>query len=239
MLRASAKYQAGDPVFIDILRSAWSVELLCIEAHKALQGGPSLPDVRAELDAALARLEDDGPWVRGLTDAKVETWGQAWDQTYGPNCLRTHNVLRLCEYYDGVRDRFRRPIAEYERFDVEFRRDIEATAVRHWIEGNLSNHFFPIWQYRMNFEIERALARCLRVHLALNGRARDATLDDLGLPPEACTDPFDGSPLRIKRTPAGITVYSVGVNRKDDGGADLYDPNSPTEFSDDVGLGPN
>ena len=33
-------------------------------------------------------------------------------------------------------------------------------------------------------------------------------------------DPFDGQPLRYKKLPArGYTVYSVGADRKDDGGA--------------------
>jgi hypothetical protein len=32
------------------------------------------------------------------------------------------------------------------------------------------------------------------------------------------TDPFDGKPLRYLRRPTGYVVYSVGVNRQDDGG---------------------
>jgi hypothetical protein len=32
------------------------------------------------------------------------------------------------------------------------------------------------------------------------------------------TDPFDGQPLRLKRSEDGLVIYSVGVDRKDDGG---------------------
>ncbi len=35
------------------------------------------------------------------------------------------------------------------------------------------------------------------------------------------TDPFDGQPLRFKLVPKGYLVYSIGQNRKDDGGSAL------------------
>ena len=46
-------------------------------------------------------------------------------------------------------------------------------------------------------------------------------LDDLvkeGLLKEVYTDPYDGKPLRFKRTPTGIVIYSVGYNKVDNGG---------------------
>jgi hypothetical protein len=33
------------------------------------------------------------------------------------------------------------------------------------------------------------------------------------------TDPFDGQPLRLKQLPEGLVIYSVGVDRTDDGGS--------------------
>jgi len=32
------------------------------------------------------------------------------------------------------------------------------------------------------------------------------------------TDPFDGQPLRYKRLDDGVVIYSIGADRKDDGG---------------------
>jgi hypothetical protein len=37
--------------------------------------------------------------------------------------------------------------------------------------------------------------------------------------PRIPADPFDGQPLRLRRTPDGVAIYSVGPDRKDDGGA--------------------
>ena len=36
--------------------------------------------------------------------------------------------------------------------------------------------------------------------------------------PEVPADPYDGRPLRLKRTDGGLVLYSLGRDRKDDGG---------------------
>ncbi len=81
----------------------------------------------------------------------------------------------------------------------------------------------------------RAIARSLRVLNALQARgpAGDGQvppLEDLGLPAEATTDPFNGEPLHVKKSPRGWTVYSVGGNGVDDGGA--------FDKAADIGVGP-
>jgi hypothetical protein len=82
----------------------------------------------------------------------------------------------------------------------------------------------------------QAQMRCLRVLNALarrdrSGENREPKLTDLGLPPEAITDPFNGKPLHLKKLPDGWLIYSVGKNLKDDGG-------TLTDEREDVGLGP-
>jgi hypothetical protein len=83
----------------------------------------------------------------------------------------------------------------------------------------------------------KAQIRSLRVLNALQSYAAagsDAApkLTDLGLPVETTTDPFNGEPLHVKKTPQGWLVYSVGENLRDDGGK-LDDPHQG-----DVGVGP-
>ncbi len=83
----------------------------------------------------------------------------------------------------------------------------------------------------------QAEIRCLRVLNALQMRVPSGSnkvpkLGELGLPTETTIDPFTGEPLKVKRTPRGWLVYSVGRNFKDDGGK-LDDPTTG-----DVGVGP-
>ncbi len=83
----------------------------------------------------------------------------------------------------------------------------------------------------------RADIRALRVLNALQthvpaGVGGTPRLSELGLPAQATTDPFNGEPLHVKRTPQGWLVYSVGENLRDDGGK-LDDPHEG-----DVGVGP-
>ena len=78
-----------------------------------------------------------------------------------------------------------------------------------------------------------ARVRCLRI---LNAMAKrndfNAPFDSLGLPKETLVDPFDGKPLRTKKTPTGAIVYSVGPDLKDDGGVP-----ETTSANGDVGFG--
>jgi hypothetical protein len=91
--------------------------------------------------------------------------------------------------------------------------------------------------FRIAMENNRATIRALRVLNALQAKAgpdakEPPKLSDLGLPPEATVDPFNGQPLRVKRVPQGWLVYSVGPNGIDDGGGLGFDSKS------DVGVGP-
>jgi hypothetical protein len=76
-----------------------------------------------------------------------------------------------------------------------------------------------------NFRRHHAMLRCTLVALAaeryrLRHRAWPQTAAEL-VPeflPELPLDPFDGQPLRYKRLPDGIVIYSVGADGIDDGG---------------------
>lgn len=68
-----------------------------------------------------------------------------------------------------------------------------------------------------------AIARCaiaIERHRLANQGELPARLEDL-VPrflPETPLDPFDGQALRYRRLEAGYRIYSIGINRKDDGG---------------------
>jgi hypothetical protein len=57
-----------------------------------------------------------------------------------------------------------------------------------------------------------------------------ATLADLPAEfrPAPTTDPFDGQPLRYRRLPDGVVIYSIGADGKDDGGVTVRKPGLAT-----------
>jgi hypothetical protein len=67
-----------------------------------------------------------------------------------------------------------------------------------------------------------AMFRCIRILDAIQERhigPKDAVdLTRLGLPPQEIVDPFDGKTMKIKSTPAGWIIYSVGPDLVDNGG---------------------
>jgi hypothetical protein len=63
-----------------------------------------------------------------------------------------------------------------------------------------------------------------------------ASLEEgMGLPRELLTDPFDGQPLRYRRLPDGVVIWSVGLDGKDDEGK-LSDGGVPDSEGKDVGF---
>jgi hypothetical protein len=78
--------------------------------------------------------------------------------------------------------------------------------------------------------------RALRILNALQtfeeAQGREASgLANLGLPADATVDPYSGQPLLLRHTDDGWIVYSVGQNKRDDGG-------TLNEQRLDVGIGP-
>jgi hypothetical protein len=57
------------------------------------------------------------------------------------------------------------------------------------------------------------------------------SIEDLNVSPNATTDPFDGSKMKVQPAGETLVVYSVGFNQTDDGGA--------IASSEDAGIAPN
>jgi len=93
----------------------------------------------------------------------------------------------------------------------------------------LDADFYAIARLKAQISALRILNVLLRHRITGFDGAKQLT--DLGLPNEVLVDPFNGQPIHIKQFPEGWVIYSVGIDREDDGGlGDL----SIT----DVGLGP-
>jgi hypothetical protein len=168
-----------------------------------------------------------------------------------------HELTRMLRQYESVLDAAERPWPE--RLDAI----VAATASGWTLPGALwpvSTTIYPpaawIWAYDTRWQklqVEFAAgalasARAARVAVAIepyrlahDGRLPDRL--DLVVPaylPELPIDPFSGRSLVFTVTPSGYAIYSVGVNRTDDGGAEmsapLKTPGGSTRKSGDVGL---
>jgi hypothetical protein len=71
----------------------------------------------------------------------------------------------------------------------------------------------------------------VELHRLRHGRWPDR-LDDLD--PKPPRDPFDGQSLRYRRTETGCRIYSVGRNRRDDGGVNASVDDKAGEGKDDI-----
>lgn len=72
-----------------------------------------------------------------------------------------------------------------------------------------------------NIRVAETVIAIERYRLAKSGRLPEQ-LSELSpsFLPDPPVDPFDGQPLRFKKLATGYEVYSIGRNRKDDGGVD-------------------
>ncbi|MBE2181338.1 MAG: hypothetical protein IAE97_12795 [Chthoniobacterales bacterium] len=80
-----------------------------------------------------------------------------------------------------------------------------------------------VGSYRQHLDEYQTSLQVAQVGLVLEEWRRShtdypSTLGELGVPPEMLRDPFSDQPLIYRRTPEGVTVYSVGKDRADNGG---------------------
>jgi hypothetical protein len=94
-----------------------------------------------------------------------------------------------------------------------------------------------------SFQYHAAVIRCTLVavaaerHRLRHGDWPASTAELVpGLLPELPLDPFGGHPLRYKRWPDGIVIYSVGTNGTDEGGQILLMPGQNQPWPNDIGV---
>jgi hypothetical protein len=135
---------------------------------------------------------------------------------------------QMCQIMDGLEEQIALSTAPYKA--------VKANADK-WESEEASLfqlHLPAVIKTRQAMDRIRAQVRCLRVLNALQrqgiGPGQEPQLPALGLPAEATTDPYDGSPIKLKQIEGQWLIYCVGQDLKDDGGH-LAD-------NVDVGLGP-
>ncbi len=232
MLRL-AKLYGRDPLLVNYL-VANAVYMVTVSAiNQGLRTGPVSSETHQQLEAELAADDLDEQFRRAMMTERAyalqsfqdmsELWSYA--VTMFPPFKRDNAYM--ASVFDKFANSTQRP------FDFKLSGELKAIQES---GGVFTGLVLPaLLASRGSLARVQALQRCARVLNHLIAQDPDGnksvSIEKLGLPADATTDPFNGKPLRTKHTNAGWLVYSVGQNLKDDGGQ-LDDERT------DVGLGP-
>jgi hypothetical protein len=238
-----ARLYDHEPAIINLLPAIAIRGIAAESIYDALAAGPVSPTAHAALDRELALHDDAQRLYRVVKTERAYSFDLMKTIPYvspqeleppGPEGRATPiwtSVVRLMgwpmkRYYIGMLDYFDVELASLQQswltgHGIVGRHEVpkEPTGL-----GPLAELMLPGTQSIYDADTRcMAQLRALRIFNALrlyaekNGREA-AKLDDLGLPKDATIDPFDGKPLKLKKTDKGWVVYSVMVNGVDDGG---------------------
>jgi hypothetical protein len=214
-------------------------------ANRALQAGPVSNEVRRDLDAELAAQDrmDGFAWALKSERAVSLEFFQTGLLCSPPFPDRNvwfpgRNFWLIARGFWNLQESacldLYPPLIALARGGTPYRQVEQSAESAKWVLARL---LFPALNATTGSVVRtRAMIRCLRVLNAIQTHVppegdESPKLSELGLPPEATTDPYNGEPLHVKKTPQGWLVYSVGKNLKDDGG-------KLDDESTDVGVGP-
>jgi hypothetical protein len=240
-----ARHVEREPTLIGYHYSRFWRHFAAQAASRVLLDGPVSPDVQRALEEELC-LHDDREtflWTirteraEGLDTFRALLRGDPFEAYDSLHDERNKGILRTMARWLAPLMRWRVwneacDFIDMTGYALDFgmapfyvvREDLPDPPKDYEQSGSITAFAFrQIWMFRQTAETERAYLRCLRILNALprdGGHTEDVSslLTNLGLPPEACIDPYDGQPLRIKRNERGWLVYSVGPNLRDDGG---------------------
>jgi hypothetical protein len=229
MLRL-ARLTEQNPLLVGQL-VAFALEGVAVEStNQVLRAGPLSEDLHEQLEAELARCNGVELFRDTLREERVRAMDRV-DETMEVS-LPLAWILSIfvdeSEYVDFLNLAIEEADNPFREVAIELK-DAEQKS------GMLTRRMVPPLVSSFGaLARNQAMIRCLRVFNRLLVQDPDGTkglaIDQLGLPADAITDPYDGKPLRMMHGANGWKVYSVGQNLQDDGGR--------LDDQSDVGVGP-
>lgn len=199
-------------------------------ANAILRAGPVSKELCSELNRELAKIDDPALYQQAFKNERAYAVGALRSQmppywvTRGYVNLQTSSILDLASQMIGL--------TSYSALEAEKAFPEEKRARLNALARLLLPALMKVLTASDRI---RAQDRCLRVIIAMQQKGLwkgdKVNIADLGLPAEVTTDPFDGSPIKIKKVDGQWLVYCVGMDLKDDGG-------KIEDAITDVGLGP-
>jgi hypothetical protein len=187
-------------------------------ANRVLRTGPVTDEDRDALEAELARHDSHDGFIKVLK--KERAFGVSSFASMKNWLNHAFFDNDECYYLDLVQEQIDlapKPYAEFVAATNNFKANMGRSTP-------LAVLYFPAaHKMREAHERVRGVVRCLRVFNALQRAGvkpedGEPKLKDLKLPAEATTDPFTAKPLCVKIVDGQFVIYTVGPDRKDDGG---------------------
>lgn len=200
------------------------------EVNTLLRSNPVSSSRRAELDKELAEIDDQRPHQQAWKGERALELDKLGSSTPVNWINRADYNNRAAALLDSMNQQLTLATRNWDNTDgAMFERAARASVSLNTVLG------MPAYMIiRSAVDRIRAQARCLRLLNAMQQKglwdASEVKLADLGLPAEAITDPYDGSPIKLKRRDGTWIIYCVGPDLRDDGGA--------IDSLADIGLGP-
>jgi hypothetical protein len=201
------------------------------EANDILRAGPISEAARRELDNELVRCGEPHGYLQVLKGERayaITSFGTTIPVNWLNSALFRNEECYVIDMFNEQIALVTQPYVAVKASETKLKQQLGSS-------HPLASLELPaLIKTRDVFDRVRAQSRCLRV---LNGlqqhgpwRDKEPKLTELGLPQEAITDPFDGSPIKLKKINGAWLIYCVGTNLKDDGGQ--------LDGLADIGLGP-
>jgi hypothetical protein len=224
-----------EPLLIPYLVVAACRSVAVAEINSILRAGPVSDFHRTELDKELATNDDMRGYLQALKGERayaISSFGTTIPVNWFSRAYFNTDECCLLDQMEEQMSLTTQPFAAVAASEAR---------LKQWISGPfhpLSALQLPaVMKTREAMERVRAQIRCLRILNALQRHGpwheKEPGLSELGLPAEAITDPYDGSPIKLKRVETEWLIYCVGPDLKDDGGQ-----LNPTSAGWDIGLGP-
>lgn len=223
-----ARHYDHEPAVINMLVTVAIRGIATEPLYDALAAGAVSPKLHQTLDQELALHEDPQRLVRTMKSERafaIDSSESQWQSAEMPRWLFQITGWSMKRFYVGAIDGLGSEIDKLAKENSAGSKIVgRRMAPKPGENGILNDLMLPALQAAYDADA-RCIAqlRALRIFNAMrhfaekNGR-EITELDELGLPKKMTIDPFDGKPLKLKKTDKGWMVYTVMLNGVDDGG---------------------
>jgi hypothetical protein len=208
-----------EPLLIPYLVVAACRSVAIGEVNATLRAGPVSDGLRRELDQELVASGKVHGYLQALKGERaygLSSFGTTIPVNWLNRAYWDNEQCRLIDLFNEQMDLVTEPYAAVKASETKWIKQLGSFHPLVTLEVPV------VIKTREAMDRVRAQLRCLRILNALQQHGpwqdKQPKLSELGLPPEAITDPFDGSLIKLKQVNGEWLIYCVGPSLQDHGG---------------------